>query len=104
AHRRVGLRVEVDEKDLSAAIRQRGGEVDRGRGLSDAALLIGYGDDCQRAAPTEGVASATVSAMLRASLRRGQAQMVSQTRRPQHMAIPPGLPDAFARRGSPGGR
>ena len=41
----VGLRVEIDEQRLAAAHRQRGGEVDGGRGLADAALLVGDGND-----------------------------------------------------------
>ena len=41
----VGLRVEIDEQRLASAHGQRGGEVDGGRGLADAAFLIGDGDD-----------------------------------------------------------
>ena len=41
----VALRVDVDEQDALVGQRQRGGEVDGGGGLPDAALLIGDGDD-----------------------------------------------------------
>ena len=44
AGRGVGLRVEVDEQDADAPGRQLGAEVDRGRRLADAALLVG---DCE---------------------------------------------------------
>ena len=40
--RRVALRVDVDDQDLSAFFRQSRGEVDGRRGLSDPALLVGY--------------------------------------------------------------
>ena len=36
----VALRVEVDENDLAAHLGHRGGEVDGGGGLPDAALLV----------------------------------------------------------------
>jgi hypothetical protein len=45
AHRRVGLRIEVDEEGLEAFVGNRGREVDRGRRFADTAFLIGYGDD-----------------------------------------------------------
>src|SRR5581483_8496793 len=38
---RIALRVEIYKKDALAGLRKRDGEVDRGRGLADAALLIG---------------------------------------------------------------
>src|SRR5439155_23877613 len=41
----VGLRVEVDEERWPSAKRQRGGEVDGGRGLPDPAFLVRDGDD-----------------------------------------------------------
>ena len=43
--RGVALRVEVDHQHPVAERRQRGAEVDRGRGLADAALLVGDGKD-----------------------------------------------------------
>jgi hypothetical protein len=42
---RVALRVEVDDEDLSALQRQRRGQVHGRRGLADAALLVGHGED-----------------------------------------------------------
>jgi hypothetical protein len=42
--RRIPLGVEVDEQRLEFLLRQRGGEVDRRGGLSDASLLIGDDD------------------------------------------------------------
>ena len=45
AAREVRLRVHVDEEDALLGERERGGEVDRGRGLADAALLICNGPD-----------------------------------------------------------
>ena len=45
AARQVGLRVHVDEEHALVRERQRGGEVDGGRGLADAALLVGDGPD-----------------------------------------------------------
>ena len=46
AQRRAGvaLRVEVDDQDLHSVQRERGGEVDGGGGLADAALLVGDGE------------------------------------------------------------
>ena len=44
-HRAVGLGIEVDEQRALAAQRQRGRQVDGGRGLPHAALLVGDGDD-----------------------------------------------------------
>ena len=45
AHRQVALRVEVDAQHAVAPLDERGGEVQRRRGLRDAALLVGEGDD-----------------------------------------------------------
>ena len=42
--RQRALRVEVDEQHLAAVLRQRGAEVDRGRGLADATLLVAHRD------------------------------------------------------------
>ncbi len=39
------LRVEVDQQHLAAVLRERGAQVDRGRGLADAALLVAHRDD-----------------------------------------------------------
>ena len=39
-HRQVALRVEVDEQHLEALLRERDAEVQRGRRLRDAALLV----------------------------------------------------------------
>src|SRR5262249_14358349 len=44
-HRAVGLGIEVDEQRPLPAERQRGRQVNRGRGLADAALLVGDCDD-----------------------------------------------------------
>ena len=46
AHGRVALRVEIDEQDASAESGQAGGEVDGGRRLADAALLVRNAEDC----------------------------------------------------------
>ena len=43
--RRVALRVEVDHEHVRAGAGQCGGEVHRGRGLADAALLVGDRED-----------------------------------------------------------
>ena len=43
--RRVALRVEVEDQDAQAVQGQRGGDVDRRRRLSDAALLVGHRQD-----------------------------------------------------------
>jgi hypothetical protein len=43
--RRIGLGVEVDEKGVDLLLREPGREVDRGRGLADAAFLVGDGED-----------------------------------------------------------
>ena len=40
---RITLRIGVDEKDAVAPTGDDGGEVDRGRGLTDSAFLIRYG-------------------------------------------------------------
>ena len=45
AAREVGLRVEIDEEDALLGHGEGGREVDGGRGLADAALLVGDGDD-----------------------------------------------------------
>ena len=45
AARRVALRIEVDEQHAVPARRDRRGEVDRRRGLADAALLVRDSDD-----------------------------------------------------------
>ena len=51
--RQRALRVEVDQQHLAAVLGQRGTQVDRRRGLADAALLVAHGDDPggARAAP-----------------------------------------------------
>ena len=41
AGRGVALRIEVDDQHALADRGQRGAEIDRGRGLADAALLVG---------------------------------------------------------------
>ncbi len=41
----VALRVEVDQQDLFVVGGQRGGQVDRGRGLADPSLLVGDRQD-----------------------------------------------------------
>src|SRR5262245_35612826 len=40
----VALRVDIDQENLATFQRQRGGDVDRGRGFSNAALLVCYRD------------------------------------------------------------
>ena len=47
----IALRVEVNEKDAFAYRRQRGAEVDRGRGLADAAFLVCHCDNARRHRP-----------------------------------------------------
>ena len=46
--RGVALGIEIDDQHLLADGRERGAEIDRGRGLADAALLIGDGKDAGR--------------------------------------------------------
>ena len=48
AGRGVALRIEVDDQHVLADGGQRGAEIDRGRGLADAALLVGDGEDARR--------------------------------------------------------
>ncbi len=43
--RQVGLRIEVDAERPLPALRDRGEQVERGRGLADAALLVEHRDD-----------------------------------------------------------
>ncbi len=45
AARQIGLRVEVDEEDGLICHGERGGQVDGGGGLGDAAFLVGNGDN-----------------------------------------------------------
>ena len=51
--RQRALRVEVDEQDPAAELGQRRAEVDRRRGLADAALLVAQRDDPRRPVPVE---------------------------------------------------
>jgi hypothetical protein len=41
----IALRVEVDDQNPAASGTEGSGEVDRGRGLADAAFLVGNGED-----------------------------------------------------------
>ena len=50
AGRGVALRIEVDDQHVLADRRERGAEIDRGRGLADAALLVGEGEHARRLA------------------------------------------------------
>src|SRR5690606_29465978 len=45
AHRRIALRVEVDQQRALAVARQRGSEIHRGGGLADSAFLVGYDEN-----------------------------------------------------------
>ena len=47
ATRQIGLGIEVNEQDGLVRHRERGGEIDGGRGFGDAALLVGDGDDAR---------------------------------------------------------
>ena len=47
----VALRIEIDDQHALADRRQRGAEIDRGRGLADPALLIGERQDARMALP-----------------------------------------------------
>lgn len=49
--RRVGLRVEIDEKRFLFFQREGGGKINRRRGLPDAAFLIGDRDDVGQILP-----------------------------------------------------
>jgi hypothetical protein len=49
AGRGVALRVEIEDQHLLADGCEGGAEIDGGGGLADAALLIGYGKDAERA-------------------------------------------------------
>jgi hypothetical protein len=44
AHRQRGLRIEVDEENALVLLGERDTQVERGRGLADAALLVGDGN------------------------------------------------------------
>jgi len=59
--RRVPLRVEVDHEDTRAVLGQAGGQVHRGGGLADAALLVGDGHDPATRGSRPGLAAATYS-------------------------------------------
>src|SRR5262249_20180246 len=48
AGRSVALRIEIDDEDALTDRGKRGAELDCGRGLADAALLVGDGDDPPR--------------------------------------------------------
>ena len=41
----VGLGIEIDEQRVDFAFGERGGKIDGGRGLADAALLVGDGEN-----------------------------------------------------------
>jgi hypothetical protein len=45
AHGGIALRVEVDHEHALAHLGQAGGQVDGGRGLADAAFLVGHAED-----------------------------------------------------------
>ena len=49
--RQRALRVEVDQQHPAAVLGERGAQVDRRRGLADAALLVAQRDDLRRAVP-----------------------------------------------------
>jgi hypothetical protein len=51
ARRGVGLVVEIDQKHGFAQLRQRAGEIDGGRRFSDAAFLIGDGENQSHVIP-----------------------------------------------------
>jgi hypothetical protein len=53
ASREVGLRIHVDEEHLVALLGQRSGEVDRGRRLADATLLVRDRDDVRQGLTSE---------------------------------------------------
>ena len=72
--RGVALRVEVDHQHPVPERRQRGAEVDRGRGLADAALLVGDGEDMGRGPRFRHVRIAPISTMAaRGSVRLGMS-------------------------------
>ena len=48
AHGRVALRIEVDDQGAPAELGETGGQVHGGRGLADAALLVGDAEDSHR--------------------------------------------------------
>ena len=45
AHRRIRLRIEVDQKGLVPFVRDGGRQIDRSGGLADTTLLVGDGND-----------------------------------------------------------
>ena len=45
--RGIALRIEIDDQNIFADRGERGAEIDGGRGLTDAALLIGDGKDAR---------------------------------------------------------
>jgi hypothetical protein len=47
--RRISLRVEIEDQNLLADGGEGGAEVDGGGGLADATLLVGDGQDAERA-------------------------------------------------------
>ena len=51
AHGRVALRIEIDQQNAPAEVGQTGGEIDRGRRLADAALLVRDTEDLAHAKP-----------------------------------------------------
>ena len=80
AGRRVALGVEVDHQHPQARLRQGGTEVDRGRGLAHAALLVGDGDDAgelERGPPRRSGSAASVGCGFRLCGRVGAAAAAS---------------------------
>ena len=76
--RGIALRIEIDDQHLLAHRRERGAEIDRGRGLPDPALLIGDGQDAHAGHRVVcGVVIQTMASLRNASM---TASGISQAR------------------------
>src|SRR5260221_637114 len=51
AHGGVALRIQINKQDTTACLRERGGEIDAGRGLADAAFLVHHCENSRHSQP-----------------------------------------------------
>src|SRR5215204_2171043 len=83
--RAVALRVQVEQEYAFSALRECGGEIDRGRGLADPALLVGYGDDSAQKRLSRSEVLRTTSA----SRRPRRSRRATHLRSPKRPPPPP---------------
>ena len=91
AHGRVALRVHIRQQHPAFGRRERGGQVDAGGGLADAAFLIGDGNNAGRSIVTVCFHAAIMPQFDRAGSRpaAGQRQAPGRGRVSPHSAGPP---------------